>query len=200
MPKATFLNLTVDKQEKIEMILLATFYNRHISQVKVSEIVEKMGMSRGAFYKYFNDLEDAHQYVVQKASVAVHREILTFVYTMSDDLFAGIKTYLKKIAGVDKTAKEWQQIQLLTANPTIFAKRNSHNNGQNAMVLQWQELLIKNDISLDTLAESQELLFLIMDLVMEVLTAFIVNDWGEKELVDVYQLRIKWLKRGIQQK
>ncbi|MCD1024837.1 MULTISPECIES: TetR family transcriptional regulator [Enterococcus] len=200
MPKATFLNLTVDKQEKIEMILLATFYNRHISQVKVSEIVEKMGMSRGAFYKYFNDLEDAHQYVVQKASVAVHREILTFVYTMSDDLFAGIKTYLKKIAGVDKTAKEWQQIQLLTANPTIFAKRNSHNNGQNAMVLQWQELLIKNDISLDTLAESQELLFLIMDLVMEVLTAFIVNDWGEKELVDVYQLRIKWLKQGIQQK
>ena len=187
MPKATFLNLTVDKQEKIEMILLATFYNRHISQVKVSEIVEKMGMSRGAFYKYFNDLEDAHQYVVQKASVAVHREILTFVYTMSDDLFAGIKTYLKKIAGVDKTAKEWQQIQLLTANPTIFAKRNSHNNGQNAMVLQWQELLIKNDISLDTLAESQELLFLSMDLVMEVLTAFIVNDWGEKELVDVYQ-------------
>lgn len=200
MPKATFLNLTVDKQEKIEMILLATFYNRHISQVKVSEIVEKMGMSRGAFYKYFNDLEDAHQYVVQKASVAVHREILTFVYTMSDDLFAGIKTYLKKIAGVDKTAKEWQQIQLLTANPNIFAKRNSHNNGQNAMVLQWQELLIKNDISLDTLAESQELLFLIMDLVMEVLTAFIVNDWGEKELVDVYQLRIKWLKQGIQQK
>ncbi|MBO0447997.1 TetR family transcriptional regulator [Enterococcus sp. MJM12] len=200
MPKATFLNLTVDKQEKIEMILLATFYNRHISQVKVSEIVEKMGMSRGAFYKYFNDLEDAHQYVVQKASVAVHRDILTFVYTMSDDLFAGIKTYLKKIAGVDKTAKEWQQIQLLTANPTIFAKRNSHNNGQNAMVLQWQELLIKNDISLDTLAESQELLFLIMDLVMEVLTAFIVNDWGEKELVDVYQLRIKWLKQGIQQK
>lgn len=200
MPKATFLNLTVDKQEKIEMILLATFYNRHISQVKVSEIVEKMGMSRGAFYKYFNDLEDAHQYVVQKASVAVHREILTFVYTMSDDLFAGIKTYLKKIAGVDKTAKEWQQIQLLTANPTFFAKRNSHNNGQNAMVLQWQELLIKNDISLDTLAESQELLFLIMDLVMEVLTAFIVNDWGEKELVDVYQLRIKWLKQGIQQK
>ena len=200
MPNATFLNLTVDKQEKIEMILLATFYNRHISQVKVSEIVEKMGMSRGAFYKYFNDLEDAHQYVVQKASVAVHREILTFVYTMSDDLFAGIKTYLKKIAGVDKTAKEWQQIQLLTANPTIFAKRNSHNNGQNAMVLQWQELLIKNDISLDTLAESQELLFLIMDLVMEVLTAFIVNDWGEKELVDVYQLRIKWLKQGIQQK
>ena len=200
MPKATFLNLTVDKQEKIEMILLATFYNRHISQVKVSEIVEKMGMSRGAFYKYFNDLEDAHQYVVQKASVAVHRDILTFVYTMSDDLFAGIKIYLKKIAGVDKTAKEWQQIQLLTANPTIFAKRNSHNNGQNAMVLQWQELLIKNDISLDTLAESQELLFLIMDLVMEVLTAFIVNDWGEKELVDVYQLRIKWLKQGIQQK
>ncbi|BCA84805.1 hypothetical protein EsVE80_03280 [Enterococcus saigonensis] len=200
MPKATFLNLAVDKQEKVEMILLATFYNRHISQVKVSEIVEKMGMSRGAFYKYFIDLEDAHQYVVQKASIAVHREILTSVYTMSDDLFAGIANYLKKIARVDKTAKEWQQIQLLTANPTIFAKRNDHSNGQNAMVLQWQELLIKNDISMDTLEESQEFLFLIMDLVMEILTAFIVNDWDEKRLATIYQLRIKWLKQGIQKK
>ena len=66
------------------------------------------------------------------------------------------------------------------------------------MVLQWQELLLKNDIELDTLEETQELLFLIMDFVMEILTAFIVNDWDEKQLLKVYRMRIKWLKNGIQ--
>ena len=126
MPKSTFLNLTADKQEKVETILLATFYSRHISQVKVSEIVEKMEMSRGTFYKYFIDLADAHNYIVQKASIAVHRDILTSVYTTSDDLFEGIANYLEKIAVLSKTAKEWQQIQLLTANPAVFAKRNHH--------------------------------------------------------------------------
>ena len=72
------------------------------------------------------------------------------------------------------------------------------SHGQNAMVLQWQELLLKNDIELDTLEETQELLFLIMDFVMEILTAFIVNDWDEKQLLKVYRMRIKWLKNGIQ--
>lgn len=53
MPKETFFNISKEKQQWILEILLDTFYDQHISQVKVSEIVEAMGMSRGAFYKYF---------------------------------------------------------------------------------------------------------------------------------------------------
>lgn len=198
MPKTTFLNLSIAKQEEIEMILLTTFYTRHISQVKVSEIVEKMKMSRGAFYKYFYNLEDAHQYVVQKASSTVHDEIFTSIYTTSDNLFVGIKNYLKKIARLNKTSKEWKQIQLLTSTPAIFAKRNNQSADKNIAVIQWKEILIKNNINLDSAEESLEFLFLIMDIVMEVLTAFVVNNWDEKKLVDIYQLRIKWLKQGVQ--
>ena len=52
-------------------ILLENFYNCHVSQVKVSEIVEAMQMSRGAFYKYFQDLEDAYTYLIHKCSISV---------------------------------------------------------------------------------------------------------------------------------
>ena len=53
MPKETFLNLPKSKQAVIDDILLQTFCAQSISQVKVSQIVDQMGMSRGAFYKYF---------------------------------------------------------------------------------------------------------------------------------------------------
>ncbi len=71
MPKETFLNLSQKKKQHIEQILLEKFYNRHISQVKVSEIVEAMQMSRGAFYKYFQDLEDAYSYLIHKYAMKI---------------------------------------------------------------------------------------------------------------------------------
>lgn len=66
MPKDTFINLPIERQSRIETILLDIFSEKHLSRVNVSEIVEKMQMSRGSFYKYFEDLEDAYQYIIKK--------------------------------------------------------------------------------------------------------------------------------------
>ena len=33
-------------------------------------------MSRGSFYKYFEDLEDAYQYIIKKNSAIIHQDIL----------------------------------------------------------------------------------------------------------------------------
>lgn len=49
MPKSTFLNLPNEKKQRLIEILLENFSARHISQVKVADIVEDMAMSRGAF-------------------------------------------------------------------------------------------------------------------------------------------------------
>lgn len=53
MPKETFFNLSNAKKQRIDDLLLEIFCSQHISQVKVSEIVDKMGMSRGAFINIF---------------------------------------------------------------------------------------------------------------------------------------------------
>lgn len=56
MPKKTFLNLPETRQAEIRDLLLTIFYEKPVSQVKVSEIVTALQMSRGIFYKYFEDL------------------------------------------------------------------------------------------------------------------------------------------------
>ena len=55
MPKATFNNLPPEKKIVVRNVLLKIFSDKPISQVKVSESVETLQMSRGIFYKYFED-------------------------------------------------------------------------------------------------------------------------------------------------
>lgn len=66
MPKATFNNLPPEKKIVVRNVLLKIFSDKPISQVKVSEIVEALQMSRGIFYKYFEDLNDAYDYLIDQ--------------------------------------------------------------------------------------------------------------------------------------
>lgn len=95
MPKETFFNLSNAKKQRIDDLLLEIFCSQHISQVKVSEIVDKMGMSRGAFYKYFQDLEDAYLYTIKSSSHIVHQDILKFISENKQHFFLGIEKYLE---------------------------------------------------------------------------------------------------------
>lgn len=36
-------------------------------------------MSRGAFYKYFDDLEDAYTYIINKYAVVIHQDIIKYI-------------------------------------------------------------------------------------------------------------------------
>ena len=63
MVKATFKNLPSAKRERIEKALLEEFSTYPLADAKVSHIVKKADIARGAFYKYFDDLTDAYVYM-----------------------------------------------------------------------------------------------------------------------------------------
>lgn len=197
MPKSTFNNLSQEKQENVEAILLDTFYDRHISQVKVSEIVEKMGMARGSFYKYFEDLEDAHTYLIRKSSGMIHQDIMKDIYRNQDDFFKGVEEYLQMAARLDHQGNTWKRIQLLTQSSDVFARRREDVTATSPMYTGWQELLDKNGLKLKDFHESLSFLYFLMDIVMDSLTAFVVNGWDEANLIADYRYKVKWLKQGV---
>ncbi len=102
MPKSTFLNLPNEKKQRLIEILLENFSARHISQVKVADIVEDMAMSRGAFYKYFEDLEDAYTYTIQYYSIQIHRDILKYISQNKQDFFKELKITLRGVVSWNK--------------------------------------------------------------------------------------------------
>lgn len=197
MPKDTFLNLSAPKKEKMDMILLDTFYNQSISQVKVSHIVEQMEMSRGAFYKYFVDLEDAYAYIVKKQSLLIHQDILDYIAQYKNDFFHGIEQYLVFCSHLETDSAYWKGLLLLTRADYQRTMKRLDLDDSSYMLKEWISLLCNNDFQIYETQEAISFLYFTMEVVMNSLTDFIINNWSPEELIVDYHYKIKWIIKGI---
>lgn len=200
MPKSTFLNLNKEKSESVTNVLIDIFYDKNISQVTVSEIVEALEMSRGAFYKYFEDIYDAYYTIAKKCAYEVHTKIMKFIKKNDFDFIQGIEEYLVWCGGLNKSSYDWKSIQMLSlSNANVYAKRAliDENILNSKMILDWFALLHKSDFNFQTTEEILYFLYFIEHLVINSLQDFIVNDWSRDELMEDFSYKKKWLINGI---
>ena len=73
MVHATFTRLPAAIQARVQAALLAEFSQHPLQTAQVARIVDQAGIARGAFYKYFDDLTDAYQFVFQAALTTIHQ-------------------------------------------------------------------------------------------------------------------------------
>ncbi|WP_443081373.1 TetR/AcrR family transcriptional regulator [Vagococcus sp.] len=199
MPHDTFLNLSDKKKETIDHILLNTFFKKPISQVKVAEIVSEMKMSRGAFYKYFDDLEDAYTYIINQYALLIHQDIIKYIQADKNQFFDGIEKYLIWCSELDHETDYWKSLRLLTESNDLSAYKRFPLASDSPLLTQWTDILVANHIVMTDHEESVSFLFFIMELVMNSLTGYIANDWTTEELVKDYRFRVKWIMTGVTQ-
>lgn len=197
MPKSTFLNLPNEKKQRLIEILLENFSARHISQVKVADIVEDMGMSRGAFYKYFEDLEDAYTYTIQYYSIQIHRDILKYISQNKQDFFQGIENYLAWCSELEQKSSYWQAIRFLTRSDDFINHQRTKPSAESGRLKEWFKLLKANGFHITSEEEAISFLYFVMDLVINSLTDYIANDWTTDELLQDYRYKVKWLQKGL---
>jgi AcrR family transcriptional regulator len=197
MPQPTFLNLSEEKKQTIDTILLNTFYDQPISQVKVAEIVTQMKMSRGAFYKYFEDLEDAYTYIINKYAVSVHQDIIRYIQSDRNQFFIGIEKYLIWCSQLDHDSEYWKSLHLLTKSNDLSAYKRFPLSEDSPLITQWTDILVASHIIIEDHEEAVSFLFFIMELVMNSLTGYIANDWTTEALIKDYRFRVKWMTQGL---
>ncbi|EOH86509.1 TetR/AcrR family transcriptional regulator [Enterococcus pallens] len=193
MPKSTFNNLPAERQQQIRELLLTIFYEKPVSQVKVSEIVAALQMSRGIFYKYFEDLNDAYDYIIRYYAGKVHGEIIEYITHHEGDFFKGIEEFLLLAAGLKPDELRYREVVLLTKNSYLFSYRNEVSHGLEL----WQEILDKNQFAIDSQEESISFLYFSMKLVIESLTDLLANHWTEEQLVKDFRFKARWLTEGL---
>lgn len=197
MPKETFLNLPEEKRQAIIDVLLENFSEQHISQIKVSAIVAGIGMSRGAFYKYFEDLEDAYRFTISYFSAQIHRDILQYIEKDSHDFFLGIENYLGWCATLNPGSSYWKIIKLLTESTDLNNHRRRNIPDKSPMLKEWYSLLTANHFEIDSKDEALSFLYFTMDLTMDTLTDFIANQWTKEQVIQEFHFKKKWLESGI---
>ena len=61
MASTTFQHLDAAKQQRVLAALITEFSQYPLAQAQVARIVKQADIARGAFYKYFTDLDHAYR-------------------------------------------------------------------------------------------------------------------------------------------
>ncbi|WP_430610331.1 TetR/AcrR family transcriptional regulator [Enterococcus sp. DIV0876] len=194
MPKSTFHHLPPEKKAFVRSVLLQVFAKQPLSQVKVSEIVHDLQMSRGIFYKYFEDLNDAYDYLIKDAANKIHGRILQRIGQHHDDFFAGLAVFLTEALAYEHSSDAYKELQLLTQNSYLFSYRSAEPHGAEA----WQKILSANHFNINGEAEAMSFLYFSMKLVIDSLTDAYANQWTAEALLQDFEYKVNWLKFGIQ--
>lgn len=108
MVSTTFENLNSEKKHTIEAALLSEFSKHPLADAKVSRIVAKANIARGAFYKYFTDLNDAYQFIYNIAITDIHQN-----FQGDPNIHYSAEDYLKQVTDFIDQATNSKYFQLI---------------------------------------------------------------------------------------
>ena len=97
MPTQKFINLTESKKQTILTAMCREFMNIPYSEIRISNLIQKAGISRASFYLYFEDKEDV---ILRK---------LTEAFRVSDgSYYESMKLWMSQALENDISREVWK--------------------------------------------------------------------------------------------
>ncbi|QIL46362.1 TetR/AcrR family transcriptional regulator [Vagococcus coleopterorum] len=93
MPKETFFNLPLDKQERLMEAARVEFARAPLQEASIAKIVKLADISRGSFYQYFEDKEDLYYYYFEKIRTNNEQKLEYQLKKHKGDIFNAAKNY-----------------------------------------------------------------------------------------------------------
>lgn len=200
MPKITFLNLNVEKRDKIKKAIINEFSRHTIAKASISNIVEEAQIPRGSFYQYFEDKEDALKYIIDESIKIEKEEIKNSLKRNNGDIFAtsiDIFKYVSKRSYNDTDMMLCHNIiqKLKEENVNIFDGINSRSMCQakkeNGNIIDTDMLKLNNEEDLKYIMKI--LTVVIRASIIDVITKKKSEEEAQKDL----EKQIEILKQGM---
>ncbi len=195
MPKQTFNNLSNERQRQILAVCRREFETHCFDAASVASIVEQLGVARGTFYKYFDDLTDCYFYLLARETKEVHHIFMLLLKQTEFDLVASLELYGKRIAAEIHSAQ----------NYALY--RNRYLGWTPALQAKWQRYLADfgaaspfDDVLLTGRRGemlSGETVHLIKAVVHDLINRNFTENWSKKQFVEHYQKCVQLLKCGL---
>ncbi|WP_296255944.1 TetR/AcrR family transcriptional regulator [uncultured Ezakiella sp.] len=188
MPKNTFYNLPEEKKSRVVGVLKETFSDKSIYQANVKEIVEKLDIARGSFYKYFEDIEDAYFTILDMETADIHKLFLSLLEENNFDIHAALEVYGYKLA------------EILFEPDNYGLYKNRYLNWTPDLEGKWRIYLKEfrpdeDDFSTSDFDKDQ--LEFIKAAVHNLIQRTYLEAWAREDFLLHYKKYMKWLKGGI---
>lgn len=188
LAKDTFYNLEEEKRAKITEVLLSEFSQKPFADVSVKTIVERLGIARGSFYQYFEGLEDAYFYILDKKTYDIHMLFMKRLKNNNGDIMASLNDFGVDIAEL------------------IFSK-GVYNLYKNRF-LYWNESLNEDWIkshgnyhkifdNAEKMGVDLEKLYFFRAAVHSLIERNFREEWDKVTFIEKYKIHMEWIKKGI---
>ncbi len=108
MPTQKFINLTDSKKKTILTAMCKEFMNIPYSEIRISSLIQKAGISRASFYLYFEDKEDLLNCIADSWVESVLQN-LTEAFRQSDgSYYESMKYWMSQAMENDISREVWK--------------------------------------------------------------------------------------------
>lgn len=196
MPKQTFVNIPVEKQENIIQVGEQLFSEYFYEHVDVRMIVNACKIPRGSFYAYFQNIEDYYFTVIE----ALQKKRVERIQKITSDDALDYFTVLKEIYEQDIRLSLFQSQNLLAQH--YFRYLLSHRLGYCHSDQYSQEPPIFQLLSkyqsqfLYTDVEWRNFVEFCMNTVLETYIKTVEEKWDYSESIRCFELRLDILRKG----
>lgn len=188
MPKATFYNLDEEKKQNITNVLISEFSQKPYSEVNVKTIVERLGIARGSFYQYFNNLEDSYFYILDNKTYDIHILFMTTLKNNKGDVSKSLEEFGNDIAEIifRKEVYKLYKNRYLYWDESLNANwEHTHKDFKNA----FNEAL--------NMGVDEEKIFFFRAVVHSLIERNYREKWDRETFLEKYRIHIEWIKGGI---
>lgn len=196
MPKETFYHLPEQKQEQVLQAVRAEFETRPLGQASVKNIVTALGIARGSFYTYFEDLEESYFTVLARETIETHDLLVKALRRHEGKLFPALRSFGQEMAEElfksERHALYRNRYLYWTADLDRRWLRYRENNcalGQSgkdtARAFGWEK-------------DQKEIMQYIRALVHDLIRRLFTEGWDKKIFLSNYNYHLQLMEFGIQ--
>jgi AcrR family transcriptional regulator len=102
MANATFFNLSKERQAEILEIAMNEFVQHSYEAASLNRIIEKCGVGKGSFYRYFRDKQELYQDLIQYARTNSVGNFEKVFENPVDDIFTAWKDFYFRVYEFDR--------------------------------------------------------------------------------------------------
>ena len=196
MPKSTFFRLNEKKRKKVDVALIKEFSRVSFEKVSITNIIKEAEIPRGSFYQYFEDKEDAINYIIKKVITVEYKKVSVILEEKKGDIF---ETFLYLYDYAIQESKTKDKYKLAKNILLELRKRNIN-------ILNYDKNLLKDIIKLINVENlriktENDILYILKVLIIIIRTTIIEFVSGAKNIEESREETIKMMelfKLGIQ--
>jgi len=195
MPKETFYNLPDSKRKLVLDAVKKEFEEHSIKDASVKDIVSALGISRGSFYTYFENLEESYFTILELETIETHELFLGIYRKEEKNLFKTLDVYGQELAGElfkkEKYALYKNRYLYWSAELDALWKNFYKRNGNVKRYEVEMELRQSDD------KEMKEVMHYIKAVVHELIKRAFLEKWDRQVFLEHYENQISWMKNGL---